>query len=268
MTAVQIVSPDRARPLPLVDGDGEAVALVWPGMGAEHRSMHRFRLGALARTSTQYHAGEAVYYVAEGSAQVRGGDQRPHSLQTGAMVHIAPRTTYRFEAGDIGAVLFGGPCPPDPSLYGREGDDTGDLEPHPVVTPTGIRTFHRDRPSLYAEIISRDARFVVWPGVGADHANMNYVRMEPGERNQPHAHTASEDTIVILAGRGNVDDLTNDERHHFQVGQVIHVPAGVRHAVCADEGVAIESVGGPCPPDWALLEMLGYRRASGRGAET
>jgi quercetin dioxygenase-like cupin family protein len=121
----------------------------------------------------------------------------------------------------------------------------------------GFHVFHRDEPSLYAPFISSDARLIVWPGVGAQQANMNYVRMQPGERNHPHSHAASEDTIFILDGRGTVDDLTNGTRQPFETGDVIHVPIGVRHAVCADRGEAVVSMGGPCPADWGMLRMLG-----------
>lgn len=121
-----------------------------------------------------------------------------------------------------------------------------------------FRVFHRDQPSLYAEMISSDARFVVWPGVGAEVANMNYVRMQPGERNRPHAHARSEDTIYILEGCGTVDDLDSGQRHLFEAGDVIHVAPGVRHAVCADRGEPVVSVGGPCPPDWPMLRAMGH----------
>ncbi len=121
-----------------------------------------------------------------------------------------------------------------------------------------IRVFHRDKPSLRAPMISSDARFVVWPGVGAEVANMNYVVLEPGEENVPHTHDESEDTIFCLEGRGSVSDLTNDTRLEFEAGQVIHVPAGVEHAVMADRGERIVSIGGPCPPDWNLLRFLGF----------
>src|SRR6267154_4668181 len=67
-----------------------------------------------------------------------------------------------------------------------------------------IRVFHRDTPSLKLPLISKDARFVVWPGEGAWTANMNYVRLEPGEANKPHVHTLSEDTIFILEGEGTI----------------------------------------------------------------
>ncbi|MDH3463892.1 MAG: hypothetical protein OEM32_09740, partial [Acidimicrobiia bacterium] len=73
-----------------------------------------------------------------------------------------------------------------------------------------IRVFHRDEPTAIVPMIARDARLIVWPGVGAQTANMNYVDMQPGERNVEHVHVESEDTIYILAGRGTIKDITND----------------------------------------------------------
>jgi quercetin dioxygenase-like cupin family protein len=105
-------------------------------------------------------------------------------------------------------------------------------------------------------LISKQARLVVWPGTGSHTANMNYVAMEPGEANVPHAHLESEDTIFILAGSGTVHDLDNDVRLPIRTGQAVHVPAGVVHAVMADNGDGILSVGGPCPTDYAMLERM------------
>ena len=120
-----------------------------------------------------------------------------------------------------------------------------------------IRVFHRDDSDVRLPMIARDARLVVWPGVDAWNANMNYVRMEPGEENAPHAHAESEDTIFILSGEGTIHDLTNGVSHRFTAGQVVHVPAGVRHQVCGDQGSLVESVGGPCPADVAGLRAAG-----------
>ncbi len=120
-----------------------------------------------------------------------------------------------------------------------------------------VRVFHRDKPDLMLPIISQDARLVVWPGVGAQTANMNYVKMKPGESNVPHVHRESEDTIYILDGEGSVEDLSNNRRLEFTRGQIIHVPAGLRHAVAADRGSHVVSVGGPCPADTALLRAAG-----------
>ncbi len=120
-----------------------------------------------------------------------------------------------------------------------------------------IKLFHRDEPDLYMPMISNDARLVVWPGVGAHIANMNYVVLEPGEMNVPHAHPESEDTIFILEGRGSVADLDNDSVLEFEAGDTVHVPAGVKHTVRADRGSRIVSVGGPCPPDQHLLKLCG-----------
>lgn len=120
-----------------------------------------------------------------------------------------------------------------------------------------VRVFHRDEPDLMMPIISSDARLIVWPGVGAEVANMNYVVLEPGEQNVPHIHAESEDTIFIIEGKGSVQDLTNGVRLEFEAGDAVHVPAGVEHAVCADRDSRIVSVGGPCPPDRHLLRLLG-----------
>ena len=120
-----------------------------------------------------------------------------------------------------------------------------------------IRVFHRDQPDARLPMISRDARLVVWPGVGAQTANMNYVVMEAGEQNVPHEHPDSEDTILIIEGEGTVADLTNGAELPFRAGQVIHIPPGVRHQVRADRGVGVISVGGPCPADLRGLRAAG-----------
>ena len=109
-------------------------------------------------------------------------------------------------------------------------------------------------------MIASDARLIVWPGTGSETANMNYVRMQPGEENVPHHHPVSEDTIFILEGRGSIADLTNDKLLEFEAGQVIHVPVGVEHQVRGDRGAQIISVGGPSPADKALLRAAGVLR--------
>jgi quercetin dioxygenase-like cupin family protein len=120
-----------------------------------------------------------------------------------------------------------------------------------------VRVFHRDRPGERMPMIASDARLVVWAGVGAQTANMNYVRMQPGEENVPHTHRTSEDTIFILSGRGTIADLANGTELEFEAGQVIHVPAGLEHQVRGDRGAEIVSVGGPCPADMDLLRATG-----------
>lgn len=119
-----------------------------------------------------------------------------------------------------------------------------------------IKIFHRDNPDKFMPMISADARLIVWPGVGADVANMNYVVLEPGEANTPHAHATSEDTIFILEGRGSVADFENDSVLEYEAGDAIHVPADLKHAVRADRGCRVVSVGGPCPPDPFLLKLI------------
>ena len=69
-----------------------------------------------------------------------------------------------------------------------------------------VRVLHVDDDHVTLPMVAEDARLVVWPGMGAYTANMNYVRMKPGEENIPHAHPESEDTIFVLSGAATVRD--------------------------------------------------------------
>jgi quercetin dioxygenase-like cupin family protein len=175
---------------------------------------------------------------------------------------VGPGTGYRFAAGASGLEIFGGPCPYDPAAYGeadgaRGGADGARTGPAGRPVSPAIQVLHQDEPALMLPLISADARMIVWPGIGAWTATMNYVRMQPGEENSPHTHSESEDTIVILEGRGSIDDLTSGETHEFRAGDVIHVQPTVRHAVRANRGENVVSVGGPCPADLPLLRLCG-----------
>lgn len=244
------VAPDLAilregRPLAIVDEGGAAVAIAWPGMGSRFRALHRIELRSGGRTIVLRHPGEAVYFVATGAGRVADSALEPHD-----MVYVPPATAYRFEAQDDMTIL-GGPCPPDETLYDAPS------RVHLGESSGPVRIFNADREGEPLPMIGKQVRLVVWPGVGADVATMNFAVLEPGEENQPHAHAESDDTIAILDGRGSVDDLTNGVTHEFEAGDVVFVRAGIMHKVKADKGVRIVSAGGPCPPDLGMLRALG-----------
>lgn len=242
---IDVISAAAGEPVALAAGEGEAFVVVGPHTGAEHRTMAVVRLPADATTVTLTHPGEAVWYVVGGGGTARAEDGEDLELDEGSMVHVEGGAAYALLAGPEGLEAIGGPCPPDPDL----GTDKA-----PRRAGARVRKFHRDRPALKVPMISSDARLVVFPGVGAESANMNYVRLEPGEENVPHIHPESEDTIFILAGAGTVCDHDNEVVQEFEAGDAIHVPVGLKHAVRADRGVEIVSVGGPCPPDRGMLE--------------
>jgi len=111
-------SDDRCPRLPIVRGDGKALAVVWPGVGAEMRSMCRIVLESGSSTAQLSHPMEAVYYVIEGAGTVKdpsAGSAR--DVIEGSMIHIEPGTLYAFTAGQKGLELIGGPCPADPELF-------------------------------------------------------------------------------------------------------------------------------------------------------
>lgn len=265
--SVEIVDAGTGPELDLIEtGSGRAWAVIWPGMGARLRSMHRISLQPGGATQMLCHQSEAVYYVISGSGSILDAEvDADFAIEEGTMIHVGPGSEYRFGAQLVKLELIGGPCPPDPSLYRGFFDVAsfvpGDIGPAKGSAAEGVddgvHLFHCDRPERRLPMIASDARLVVWPAVGAETANMNFVDMKPGEENVPHAHSYSEDTIFILEGKGSISDLTNERELKFEAGNVIHVPVGVEHQVRADRNESIVSVGGPCPADIPMLRIAG-----------
>jgi quercetin dioxygenase-like cupin family protein len=230
--------------------NGQWREIVGPGLGAACRSMYAVEFEAGGRTARLTHGVEAVYYVVKGEVTVTeflSSERQENTLTEGSMLHIQPGATYAITA-DREARIVGGPSPVDPSL--------GKTPSLPRNDP-GITLFHRDEPGLLVPFISKDARLVVWLGAGAVTANMNYVVLEPGERNKEHVHGYSEDTIHILEGHGTAENVTNGERFLVGPGDTIHIEVGCWHAVAADQGEQLVSVGGPCPADTDMLRAAG-----------
>src|SRR5215204_253874 len=104
--------------IPLVEGEGNAKVVVWPGNGAKFRTFQMISLGDRAQTVRLSHPSDCVYYVVEGSGSVLGeGAQDEARLVEGSMVHIDAGDSYQFKADECGLRLLGGPCPADASLY-------------------------------------------------------------------------------------------------------------------------------------------------------
>jgi quercetin dioxygenase-like cupin family protein len=117
--SVTVLDGDSGCPrLPIVTGQGTALAIVWPGVGAQMRSMCRIVLEAGSATVQLSHPMEAVYYVIAGTGTVIDpslGETRP--VVEGSMVHIEPGTRYSFMAGRSRLEIIGGPCPADAELF-------------------------------------------------------------------------------------------------------------------------------------------------------
>lgn len=121
MTASSVVMLDATvgPELSIVKGNGRAWAVVWPGMGAELRSLHRIDLGAGAHTVELSHSADAVYYVWVGSGSVDGVDGSAYGLRAGSMFHVDAGTSYAVTGGDDGMKMIGGAAPADRELYAR-----------------------------------------------------------------------------------------------------------------------------------------------------
>jgi len=120
-----------------------------------------------------------------------------------------------------------------------------------------IKVIHRDQPAARVPMISKDARFLVGPGTGAHAITMNYVILEPGEGNIPHSHPESEDVVFAIGGEGSAENHSTGQSSTFHAGETVFIPPGVVHAIVANRGQRIESVGGPTPPDLNMLRRAG-----------
>jgi len=69
-----------------------------------------------------------------------------------------------------------------------------------------INVFHRDEAALMLPLISSDARMIVWPGRRLG-CHDELCEDGAGRGEQGARSLESEDTIVILEGRGSVADL-------------------------------------------------------------
>ena len=248
---LRVISPaDWGPDLGLVTG-GSWREMVGSAVGARRRSLFDVTLEPGARSALLRHEGEAVYYVIEGQATIvehLAVGPEASLLSEGAMAHAHAGATYHLES-ETGARLIGGPSPVAPLSPAVAATD--------AVTEPRVSIHHRDGDVLQVPFISSDARLVVWLGKGAVTANMNYVVLEPGERNKEHVHAESEDTIHILEGRGTAENITTGERLPFGPGDTIHIEVGFWHAVAADQGERVVSVGGPCPADVDMLRAAG-----------
>lgn len=115
---IQVVDVEQGPALAIVEGEGRAHAVIWPGVGAELRTIHRIELSAGARTIPLRHPSEAVYYVIEGAGEAADmTENASQPVRAGSMAHVDAGTTYVFVAGEGGLLLVGGPSPADPGLY-------------------------------------------------------------------------------------------------------------------------------------------------------
>ena len=76
---------DHGPVLPIVEGEGSARPIVWPGSGAAFRTMHRIELAGGSRTVALKHAMEAAYYVIRGDGVVRDPDERRRRTAAGRL---------------------------------------------------------------------------------------------------------------------------------------------------------------------------------------
>ncbi|MCP3476739.1 cupin domain-containing protein [Bradyrhizobium sp. CCGUVB1N3] len=117
--AIQVIDASHSQEIPIVEGVGNAKVVIWPGMGAFHRTFQLITLGEHSKTVQLCHPkSDAAYYVVTGQGVVIDiGTGATQELGEGGMVHIDANDRYQFVASSSGMKILGGPCPADESLY-------------------------------------------------------------------------------------------------------------------------------------------------------
>ena len=229
--AVSILQTGDGNPeVPIVEAGGVARAVVWPGTGAWLRSMHTIDLDPGGATLVLSHPMEAVYYVRTGTGLVVEPDSSDEfAIELGSMVHVEPGTRYRFQAGEEGMRLVGGPSPADPDWYrhlavgGSNGAVWNAFATAPVDAP---------RDGLLRQMIH-----------GTNMSATRY-RFAEGATFPLHRHEQEQMTYVI---KGHLTFEIDGLSHRVFPGDVVVIPPDVPHAAIAGAGGA-EVVSFVSPP--------------------
>lgn len=120
LAPVMVLDADSGPQLQILVGDGSVRGAIWPGTGAQLRSMHHLQLHEGAHTIELRHDSDAAYAVLSGQGTVfEPPASEPSALREGSMFHVDAGTAYVISAGAGGIELVGGPAPADPALYGE-----------------------------------------------------------------------------------------------------------------------------------------------------
>jgi quercetin dioxygenase-like cupin family protein len=259
MSAIRVVRlADDALDLPLAGGGGRVRALLRPEVGARERALLYVELPAQAASAVLRHPFEAAYFVVRGEGAVRAEPGGPaHPVREAQMIYVPPGVAYRL----VGPAVFaGGPCPPDPALFAGAAPSAPAarevLRAAAGAPPASLRVFDPLQDGIPMPMIARRSWLVIAPHTGARYAVMNLVELEPGEKNTPHIHPASEDSLFVLCGSGWAHNLDTGERLALDAACALVVPPGVRHVVEAGP-TGLRSIGGPVPPDVGMLRAMG-----------
>jgi quercetin dioxygenase-like cupin family protein len=128
----------------------------------------------------------------------------------------------------------------------RSGGAIGNLQDGPVVSIHGV-----------------DTRLVAWPGTGYQTEAVHVLTMHPGQETGAYTYDVSEEAMLCLAGRGEVQ--LHGEWRELRPGDIAYIPEGVAHAVrnpsTTDDLIVVTQI---TPAQFDLYEAGGfYNRALG-----
>lgn len=118
---IKVINPEKEYvKLPYTQGKGIAKAVIWPGMGAKHGSMHYFLMEPGAKNVPHRHpVSEDMFYVLQGSGVIVDYDQNiEHPFTRGNFIYVPAGVNHAVHSeGPDDYISVGGPCPIDHAMY-------------------------------------------------------------------------------------------------------------------------------------------------------
>ncbi|MEE8331290.1 MAG: cupin domain-containing protein [Acidimicrobiia bacterium] len=109
-----------------------------------------------------------------------------------------------------------------------------------------LKAVSKDEARVYS-LPGRDWLYYSGPDMtGAQHLTVGYSLFPAGSAPEGHVHPTQEETIYIIAGRGEL--VTPEGTEQLEPGTVVYIPIGLHHATVSHGPDPLEMVTAFSPP--------------------
>ncbi|MCA3575060.1 MAG: hypothetical protein IOC86_14180 [Aestuariivirga sp.] len=100
-----------------------------------------------------------------------------------------------------------------------------------------------------------NAKVALWPGNGALYRSFQVLDLSPGSATIALSH-ASDCVYYVIEGQGAIVDTASLAEIPLAEGAMVHIDRGDGYRLKASLSRGLKLLGGPCPPDPALYDLI------------